>query len=104
MLRKRTKGQSIAEYTFLIVIVLAALLSMATYFRRGIQGRWKVSVDQMGEQYDPRYAHSNITQTIVSNSTMDILARNETGGWWTSREDTANSTEKKSGYSEVSGY
>lgn len=103
-IHKIKSGQSTAEYTFLIVIILAVFLSMGTYARRGLQGRWKVSVDQMGEQYDPRFAVSNITHAVISNTTMEILAVNETTGWWTSRTDRSNIIETRTGHSVTGAY
>ena len=36
---KLRQGQSVLEYAILMVIVIAALLSLQVYIKRGIQGR-----------------------------------------------------------------
>ena len=48
------KGQSVLEYTLLIVAVVTALACMSSYVRRGVQGRFKMGADAIGErQYEP---------------------------------------------------
>jgi len=50
MLRRRS-GQSVLEYTLLIAIVVAALLIMQVFVKRGFQGNLKESADKMGDQF-----------------------------------------------------
>ena len=45
------KAQSTLEYAILIIIIIAALLSLQVYVKRGIQGRLKSATDDVGEQY-----------------------------------------------------
>jgi hypothetical protein len=49
----RKASQSILEYALLIAVVIAALLIMQTFMKRGYQGRLKDSSDRMagGESY-----------------------------------------------------
>ena len=49
--KRRKKGQSTLEYAILIIIIIGALLSIQVYIKRGIQGRWKAAVDDLGEQF-----------------------------------------------------
>lgn len=52
MLRiKKRNGQSVLEYIILIVIVIAALLTLQVYMKRGLQGRLKQATDDIGDQY-----------------------------------------------------
>jgi len=46
------KGQSTLEVVMLIGFVIAALIAMNTYMKRGVQGRLRQSADQVGEQYE----------------------------------------------------
>lgn len=46
------KGQVIVEYALILSIVLAAILAMQTYMKRGIQAVIKVSADELGNQQD----------------------------------------------------
>ena len=45
------RGQSVLEYAILMVIIIAALLTLQTYVKRGIQGRLKSATDDIGGQY-----------------------------------------------------
>ena len=49
----KRKGQSTVEYALIIAVVVAGLLLMQHYVRRGYAGRLKQASDDMGEQYDP---------------------------------------------------
>ena len=51
MLRIKLKGQSTLEYVILLGFVVAALIAMSFYMKRGAQGRLRESTDQIGEQY-----------------------------------------------------
>ena len=97
MTLKKSKGQTLIEYTVLITIVLGVFVAVGTYVKRGIQGRWKAAVDDLGDQYDPRYAVSDVKQTIKSNSVTAIMAYEVEEGSWTKRTDEANSIERKQG-------
>ncbi len=48
---KQKKGQSTLEYAVLVVVIVAALLAIKIYMGRGVQGKLRESVDQIGEQY-----------------------------------------------------
>ncbi|MBF0490974.1 MAG: hypothetical protein HQL15_10290 [Candidatus Omnitrophica bacterium] len=89
------RGQSLLEYSILIVIILAVFLVMQNYVKRGVQGRWKSSVDDMGDQYDPRTANrlTNSSITSVSNSIVDIKPL--LNGYETIRTDTSSTIENK---------
>jgi Flp pilus assembly pilin Flp len=64
-LNKR-KGQSTLEYAVLIVIIIAALLAMNQYIKRGLQGRLKSSTDDIGDQFSP--GNTNYTKTVSTSS------------------------------------
>lgn len=53
MWRIHKKGQSTLEYAMLIAAVVAGLLMMQIYVKRGIGGRVKSASDDLGEQFDP---------------------------------------------------
>lgn len=42
------RAQSVTEYALVIAVVAAALLTMQTYFKRGVQSIAKISADQLG--------------------------------------------------------
>ena len=69
-MRKRfsKRGQSTLEYAVLIVVIIAALIAMQVYIKRGVQGRLRESSDQIGEQFSPGYTVSNQTTYSYSNT------------------------------------
>ena len=46
---RRLQAQSTLEYIVLIVILIGVLITMQNYIKRGFQGRWKASVDEIGD-------------------------------------------------------
>jgi len=69
-------GQSTLEFVVLFVVVIAALVAMQVYLKRGIQGRLRESSDQLGQQFSPGRTTSNIKTDTFSN----FLEENNTGG------------------------
>jgi Flp pilus assembly pilin Flp len=108
MLRRNSKGQSLLEYVILIVIVIGVFIAMQQYVKRGIQGRWKAAVDDLGEQYDPRKANSSVVHAVETDSKTTITTRNGTvdgfSGLWTDRTDLTNTTIYKTGTADVGKY
>jgi hypothetical protein len=97
----RKRGQSLLEYSALIIILLGAFVAAQSYVKRGIQGRWKSSVDDMGDQYDPRSTCSSITYSVNSSSNSLVSVVDSPGGKYTSRVDNTISTENKVGNTQV---
>ncbi|MCK5012798.1 MAG: hypothetical protein KAS66_03180 [Candidatus Omnitrophica bacterium] len=102
--KKGKKGQSALEYSALLILLIAAFLAMQNYVKRGVQGRWKGSIDELGDQYDPRTADTNLRHTIYSNTNTQILVMNTLGGFWTRRTDEVVSNEQKIGYTSSGAY
>ena len=62
------KGQSIFEYTVLIIAVVAGLLCMQIYLKRGLQGRLRLGADTLSEtQYSPGQSTANMRTLITLN-------------------------------------
>lgn len=94
----KKRAQSTLEFTILTIIIIGVFLAASDYVKRGIQGRWKSAVDDLGDQYDPRTANTTLNSTLLSNSEMFISTINATdGGVVTLRNDTAESVEVKQG-------
>ena len=77
ILRNR-RAQTTAEYAILIGLVVAALVAMQTYVKRGLQGRMKDATDQVGlqnptlnatPQYEPYYTTQDVTQSTTATDT-----------------------------------
>ena len=60
------KGQSTVEYAVLIVVVIAALLAMSIFMKRGVMGKARESTSQIGEQFDPFNTKNEFTRTFTS--------------------------------------
>lgn len=55
------RGQSTVEYAVTIAAVIAALLGMQVYIKRGMSGRLRDAADSLGEQYAPKFTRTVIT-------------------------------------------
>ena len=73
--KRRRKGQSTVEYAVLIVIVIAALLSIQIYIKRGVSGRMRDSADQIGDQFE-----LGNTRAISSTNSWSRVNENYTRG------------------------
>jgi len=104
MKKMNKSGQSIIEYTIIITIVIAAFIMMGSYIKRGLQGRFKASIDNMGEQYDPYEGDIDIIHQTQGNTTTVIMRMDDPGGWWTKRVDNSITVEGKAGYMSTAGY
>ncbi|MFH0876838.1 MAG: hypothetical protein V1863_01260 [Candidatus Omnitrophota bacterium] len=65
----RTRGQTAVELAILIAAIVIAAVAMQVYTRRAVQGRLRMAVDSIGEQYDPNATTSEFDVTQKSNST-----------------------------------
>jgi hypothetical protein len=63
-----SKAQSTLEYGIMIAVIVAGLIVMQTYIKRGLQGRLKGAGDELaGEEglYEPDYYSSTSTDTAT---------------------------------------
>lgn len=67
---KDKKGQSILEYALLLGVVIAAILIMQVFVKRGFQGGIKDSADKMGEQFSA--GGTAISQDRITTGTQKI--------------------------------
>ena len=103
------KGQTLLEYTVILIVILGVMIAMKDYVKRGIQGRWKSSADELSDQYDPQHINSNIffATQINSMSTVSVVTATYAGpngpemGQWTNRGDLSNTVEKKTEATQV---
>lgn len=104
-LKQRLKeGQTLLEFVVLFIVLAGALFAMQKYVQRGVQGKWKESIEGMGKQYDP--AGNSIT-TYSTNSTaetdVDLVYDPSTGNYHTLRTDTLNMIEDKTEQMNIHG-
>jgi len=97
---RHTKAQSTAEYVIVLGLIVAAVIAMQTYVKRGFQGRIKDAVDytdqggQAGnavafttKQYEPYYLESKFGTERSSEDTENLAE-----GGAVSRASTETST------------
>lgn len=93
----RRRGQSTVEYAVLFAVVVAAVVGMQLYYKRGMQGKLKGVVDTLNFdtsekskallQYEPYYAKS--TYDVTQGSTAQaVVNAGGTVDRTVSREDT----------------
>jgi hypothetical protein len=85
MLVRSKKAQSILEYALLIAVVVAAILIMQVFVKRGFQGQLKDSSDRMGEQFSVSGStskqHTNSTgQNVTDETATDYNFSDRAGG------------------------
>jgi hypothetical protein len=71
---RKSSGQSTLEYVILIGFVVAALIAMGVYMKRGFQGKLRESTDQVGQQYSPGNTVSNIVTTTAIDQNEETAA------------------------------
>ena len=62
------------EYAILIIIIIAVLLSIQTYIKRGYQGRLRSAADDIGEQFSPGNTNASVVVSSSSNTHEGFLA------------------------------
>ena len=99
------KAQSTLEYAIVIFAIIAALLAMQVYMRRGLQGRMRSSADELSvQQYEPKNTVSDITTTQASNITIRSETTEDDARYSTNTTNIINSqTENHSGTETVGG-
>jgi len=113
--KKKNSGQNLMEYGLILGVVAIALLTMQTYFKRGIQSVIKVVADDYGPQGDPvgrleMAIKSNIITNrgsrITTNSTttgLQLKKMINRGGSDIRTETSGNTTTKTDSFA-ISGY
>ena len=64
---RNNKGSLFLEYTFIILVVIAAWLSVGRYVKRAVFGRWRQVGDYYasGRQYEPGVTDGANTYNII---------------------------------------
>lgn len=74
------RAQSTLEYALLIGVIVAGLIAMQMYLKRGYQGKLRESTDQIGDQYSPDYTTSKTTitkESTTQETVQDKVTRTE---------------------------
>lgn len=69
---KYKKGQSILEYAVLLSLTLAVIVASQIYVKRAVEGKFKQSADQIGEQFTTAqdYTIETISQSAREEKTV----------------------------------
>ncbi len=76
--RRGKAAQTIAEYSLLVAAVVMAATAMTVYAKRGLQGRYKDSVDQAqkaagAKQYEPTFTSADTEQRYNASQQREYL-------------------------------
>ena len=95
------RAQTTLEYAILIGVIVAGLIAMQVYLKRGFQGKLKESADTMGQQFSPDYTTSHYTtksstdseETLSNEVTTTKINKQESAK--TGNEDVSGSDQEK---------
>ncbi len=79
---KRLRGQRTLEYALIIAVIVGALLAMQVYMRRGVQGKLRESIDDIGGQYSA----GNVTAKYITKQEGEKITKEKLGGPTTTEE------------------
>lgn len=71
----KNKGQSTLEYALVITVIMAAMVAINIYMKRGVQGKLRESADKIGEQYaagKTTFTYSTTNQQTVTRDTFGL--------------------------------
>ena len=120
-MRKRMwscRGQAVAEYAIVAGVVIAAIVGMQIYLKRGMQAKWKTVSNMYGSisanpfagepvgvtpiaamnQYEPYYAPTtNVTVSSNNSSTTQAIDAAGKGTTTFGTNETSSGTENRGG-------
>lgn len=97
------KAQSTLEYAVLFGVIVAGLIAMQVYMKRGVQGKLQDSADNIGEQYSVTSTSGSTTVRTKSSSREDILSGDAAGNPFSLRTSRKSSSESTQTGSERTG-
>lgn len=107
MMTKRKRillAQSAIEYAITVAVIAGALLAMQVYFKRGVQGRLRDNVDNIGKQYDPSSVNSSVNMNISTVVTNNSTSSESGDKIVTVTDSTSDSTQTLSGSENVGAF
>lgn len=70
---RKQKAQTTLEYVILVSVIVAALIGMQVYVKRGFSGKLKESADSIGQQFSPGHTTSEYTVKSETESKEELL-------------------------------
>jgi hypothetical protein len=74
---RKKRAQTISEYVILITLVVASVVSMFVYVKRGTQGLIGAAADQIGSQYNAEQDFSGKGGYISNSDTTTAMVANQ---------------------------
>ncbi len=65
------KGQTIIEFSLILVVAILAFIAMQPMLKRAVQGNLRNSADSIGEQFSPRWTTFNRHAVVGVNTTEE---------------------------------
>ena len=100
----KKKGQSTLEYALVIAVIVAALVAMQTYIKRGFQGKLKASTDDVGEQFSAGASTYDYNTRSGAVSGEVVVAGADTASLGGQAVTTARSEQQRTGTEQVKEY
>ena len=100
-INKLRKAQSSLEYTLVVAIFAAALISMSVYIKRDFQGNYRQTADEIGSAYEPKNTNSNTTFSSNSNSMTDTTTWSVDGKYKTTVTYITEDNTSRQGWEDV---
>jgi len=97
-IRLNKRAQSTLEYGVVIAVIVAGLVAMQVYLKRGMQGRLRQASDDIGEQFSPSNTTGTTTTTSNVTSTEEV-----TGGADSETKSTSTQTQSRTSTEKVAG-
>jgi Flp pilus assembly pilin Flp len=89
------KAQSTLEYGVIIAVVVAGLVAMQGYIKRGLQGRLRTATDQIGDQFSPNATEYDYTTETPEFTTTEQVTPVTVGNLTVSETDTLVTAQKQ---------
>ncbi len=68
------KGQNTLEYAVVIAVIVAALIAMSSYIKRGVQGKLRDSSNDIGDQFSPQTTSSTSLTSITQGHSVETIS------------------------------
>jgi Flp pilus assembly pilin Flp len=79
----KRRGQALIEYSIMFAVVVIVIVAIQLYFKRAVQGRWKSSSDQIGEQFTTGEFYSIETRQSSARKEQTGATTQIGNGFWT---------------------